>query len=151
MPRGRKKKVVSDDQLAINVNTMEDDTGENSSDEELIVLDNAQTIGMIIPSTNRSRYVILKERHYYTEETTTWSPRGGDVVYPAGSYGPWMLSDKPYPGTIGQALVIAAEKIMQRKTKESIKEAKDLHGIIDHINAAKRELDSNFRKYKYKE
>lgn len=90
---------------------LEDEEPVESGEEikGLIVLNSDQTYGVVL---NRS-YVTLYVRKLYREDTEiTFPVKGGGMeskTYFAGQYGPWMLSERPYPSTFARALRIVYE------------------------------------------
>ena len=90
-------------------------------------------------------YCTLWARQYFAERTRSWSPRGGEVFYEAGTYSPWRLSDRPYPSgkhPVANALSIVAEWLAAAKLHE---ESRSIFEYADLLRQAKDEIDAHFR------
>lgn len=114
-----------------------DDGADDISNVRLLTKDG--TWGYIPSNRN---YVTLIHRIYYAVETATWSPRGGDKIQAAGTYGPWQMTKSLYPSSVAQARRLVAKTLFH----DNLKEAQELMSEADAMEKAWDALDMKVNK-----
>jgi hypothetical protein len=128
----------------------DEDEGEEGGEGKLpkaptVILDPEETMGI---GPGGGGYITFYMRPLYREHTVSYSPRWGEKVHEAGSYGPWKAVS--WPGgkwPIVHALRIAANKMMDNEfNDDQINAGGDIDLLADRMEGVLKAFEARLMK-----